>query len=230
MICTDESRLHQFEKKLGYSFADITLLKRSLTHRSLGEDNFERLEFLGDSILNYMVARELFDHQPESSEGELSRLRATLVKKETLALLAQSISLGDYLLLGQGERKSGGHRRESILADGLEAVIGAVLLDGGWKACHALILRLFKDKFSFAQPLNVISGKDPKTRLQEYLQKMKKPLPVYEIIEVTGKDHEQIFKVSCHCEMTDYAAPGAGFSRRIAEQESAEVMLQWLLK
>lgn len=221
---------HDLEKRISYAFRDQGLLKRALTHRSAGEENFERLEFLGDSILNYLVSRELYDHQPGAAEGDLSRLRAALVKKETLAQLARAIGLGEFLLLGQGERKSGGQRRESILADGMEALIGAVLLDGGWTACQALVLQLYDGRFSFSAPQSKVAEKDPKTRLQEYLQKLKKPLPVYEIVEVTGKDHAQIFQVLCRCELTDYAAPGGGPSRRIAEQEAADAMLRWLTK
>lgn len=216
------------EAKIGYSFSDPSLLKRALTHRSAGEENFERLEFLGDSILNYLVSRELYDQHPEASEGELTRHRSALVKKESLAELARGIGLGDCFLLGEGERKSGGHRRESILADGMEALIGAVLLDGGWRAAQEMVLKLYDGRFSLQVLHSKAVEKDPKTRLQEYLQKLKKSLPRYEIVEVTGKDHAQHFKVTCHCDLTDYTAEGEGSSRRMAEQEAAKAMLHWL--
>lgn len=222
---------HDLEAKIGYSFSDPRLLKRALTHRSAGEENFERLEFLGDSILNYLVSRELYDQHSEAPEGVLTRLRSALVKKESLAELARGVGLGECFLLGEGERKSGGQRRESILADGMEALIGAVLLDGGWRACQEVVLRLYDGRFSL-QALHDSKGveKDPKTRLQEYLQKLKKSLPLYEIVEVTGKDHAQHFKVICRCDLTDYVAEGGGSSRRMAEQEAAKAMLYWLKK
>lgn len=215
------------EKKLGYQFNNSQLLKSALSHRSVGSDNNERLEYLGDAILGYVIASILFEQHPQATEGELSRLRASLVKGETLASLAKSLRLGDYLLLGPGELKSGGGRRESILAGALEAVIGAVYLDCGIEEARDLILRLFRERLTKASPKTII--KDPKTRLQEHLQGLRKNLPVYETLSVSGAEHNQMFKVSCVVEGLEQPTLGAAASRRAAEQEAAKKALDILL-
>jgi ribonuclease-3 len=206
---------------LGYMFQQPDLLDEALTHRSASARNNERLEFLGDALLNLVIAEYLFEHYPKASEGELSRLRASLVKGETLAELARSLKLGDWLNLGPGELKSGGFRRESILSDTMEAIFGAVYLDGGLVACRDLIVRLYRDwlvRLASASEL-----KDPKTRLQEYLQARQQALPVYTVLEVRGEPHEQYFTVECA--VADTRAVAAGSSRRKAEQEAARQML-----
>lgn len=211
----------QLYSSLGYTFQQPTLLDEALTHRSASARNNERLEFLGDALLNLVMAEYLFEHYPKASEGELSRLRASLVKGETLAELARSLKLGDWLNLGPGELKSGGFRRESILSDTMEAIFGAVYLDGGFVACRDLIVRLYRDwlvRLASASEL-----KDPKTRLQEYLQARQQALPVYTVLEVRGEPHEQHFTVECA--VADTRSVAAGSSRRKAEQEAARQML-----
>lgn len=197
-------------------------LEEALTHRSASARNNERLEFLGDALLNLIVAEYLFQHYPKASEGELSRLRASLVKGETLADLARELKLGDWLHLGPGELKSGGYRRDSILSDALEAVIGAVYLDSDFATCRDWLLQLYQDwlaRLSSASEL-----KDPKTRLQEYLQADQRPLPVYNVLEIRGESHAQSFKVECAVAKLRTIAVGS--SRRKAEQESARLMLE----
>ena len=212
--------------RIGYAFADPTLLERALTHRSHGANNYERLEFLGDSVLNLTVSADLYDRFPDLSEGELTRLRASLVKKETLADRARSISLGDCLALGGGELKSGGFDRDSILADALEALIGAVYRDGGIEAARGLVLRLYQP--NLAQLTGGVVPKDSKTRLQEYLQQRGLPIPVYNVLDMSGEPHNQQFIVECRA--TGLATPtrGEGASRRIAEQRAAETALSQL--
>ena len=219
--------LDRLEKEVGYQFSDPDLLRQALTHRSVGKKNNERLEFLGDSILNFVIAEALFEKFPDSREGDLSRLRASLVKGEKLAELAIGINLSEYLILGPGEMKSGGYRRASILADTMEAIIGAVHLDSDFARCKRLILAIYQ------KPLAIISSnenlKDPKTRLQEYLQSRKLPLPEYHLDEVTGESHNQFFTISCHVSCFEKSTIGKGSSRRKAEQESAELALDLLL-
>ncbi len=213
-------------KSLGYQFNDPGLLEAALTHRSAGSGNNERLEFLGDAVLGHVVAQWLYSACPEASEGQLSRLRASLVKRETLADIARGLALGDYLHLGSGELKSGGFRRDSILADALEAVLGGIVLDGGFEICRDCIQRLYAgriDKLSVADEL-----KDPKTRLQEYLQARKLALPVYAMTHISGKAHHQQFSVECRIEELDVVAAGVGGSRRKAEQSAAVNMLKRL--
>jgi ribonuclease III len=214
------------DRKLGYHFCNRQLLECALTHRSAGAINNERLEFLGDAILNFVVASELFRQFPAATEGELSRLRASLVKRETLAALARALDLGAYLRLGSGEMKSGGHRRDSILADALEAVLGAVYLDGGHDVCSRLIAELFQPRIG-ALP-EATSLTDPKTRLQEYLQSRKLPLPSYQVVEVTGEAHAQTFRVQCTLEGLGQTTQGLGSSRRRAEQDAAQRALSLL--
>ena len=211
-------------KSVGYQFKDPRLLDIAVTHRSAGSGNNERLEFLGDAVLGQVVAEWLYRSFPESDEGQLSRLRASLVKREALADIARELALGDFLRLGSGELKSGGFRRGSILADALEAVFGAVLVDGGFEACRDCIHRLYAQRF---EDISVVDElKDPKTRLQEYLQSRKLALPEYEMVRVTGKAHNQLFDVECRVIALDLVCVGQGSSRRKAEQAAAVRMLE----
>ncbi len=206
-------------EQLGYKFSSPQLLQRALTHRSFAADHNERLEFLGDSVLGCIIAQHLFNEFPQLSEGELSRLRSNLVREETLALLAQQLDLGSYLKLGDGERKSAGHSRPSILADALEALFGAVFLDAGFAAAKKVVLHLF---VPYLASVNLhMLGKDAKTLLQEYLQSKHIPLPVYTIIATQGKAHAQMFRVLCSIPPLQIAVNGEGSSRRHAEQQAA---------
>jgi ribonuclease-3 len=209
------------QRKLGYSFAQATLLQQALTHRSHSAANNERIEFLGDSVLNCCVAHELYQRFTQLKEGELSRLRANLVRQETLAELSQQIELGTYLRLGEGELKSGGFRRPSILADGLEALLGAVFLDGGFDAAQRVIRGLYAALFEHLDPQSL--GKDPKTLLQELLQARKIPLPQYAVVATQGAAHNQLFQVECQIPQLAIRTVGYGASRRIAEQEAAQL-------
>ncbi|EGG99556.1 Ribonuclease III [gamma proteobacterium IMCC2047] len=190
--------LAKLSQSLGYQFRDESLLQTALTHSSFGQGHNERLEFLGDSILGWVIADALFKRFPHAREGQLSRLRAGLVKGVTLAKVARELQLGHYLRLGQGEMKSGGFRRDSILADAFEAIIGAIFLDSDIATCQQIILVLFAGRLD-AQTLDD-TLKDPKTRLQEFLQSRKQPLPDYRILSTSGKDHEQVFRVACEVE------------------------------
>lgn len=212
--------------QIDYRFTDLGLLQRALTHRSLGGVNNERLEFLGDGVLNFVIAEEVFHRRPEASEGELSRLRANLVNKPSLASLARDLGLGEQVRLGTGELKSGGHRRDSILADGLEAIFGAVYLDGGFAPAREVITRLYRDRLADLPELDQL--KDPKTRLQEHLQAIRLPLPEYEVIDVSGQAHAQTFRVSCRIADIDATTTGEAGSRRKAEQSAASAMLERL--
>jgi len=209
-------------KRIGYQFLNKELLLTALTHRSAGSQHNERAEYLGDSVLNFVVAHALYEHFPLATEGELSRYRATLVKQDTLAEIARELDLGDYLLLGSGEMKSGGHRRSSILADALEALFAAVLLDSGFESSKVLILSLFKTKI---QSINEKELKDPKSRLQEYLQSRKYDLPNYTVNAVSGDPHSQHFVVNCDIKEINLHTQGEGSSRRRAEQSAAETAL-----
>lgn len=207
-------------KRLGHQFLQPQLLQRALTHRSYGAVHNERLEFLGDSVLNCAIAKYLYDTFPDLPEGDLSRLRSNLVNQQTLAILAQQLNLGEQLLLGEGERKSAGFRRPSILADGLEAVFGAVLLDANFAAAEKVVLGLY---VPFIAQTDLQSlGKDAKTLLQEHLQGRKLPLPQYNVIEIQGEAHAQTFVVSCEVAQLGLTTRGEGGSRRIAEQIAAE--------
>ena len=210
-------------RKLGLRFSQPDLIRRALTHRSANADNNERLEFLGDSVLGFVIAERLFQKFTEADEGVLSRLRATLVNQTSLANIARKLHLGDYLILGSGELKSGGYRRDSILSDAMEALIGALLLDQGMEACRVWILDLF------AEQIDGLSlrdwKKDPKTRLQESMQARGLQLPLYTLRSVVGQPHEQSFVVECQVSLTDETCEGRGSSRKRAEQESAEKML-----
>lgn len=211
-------------KKLGLSFKDPAWLVLALTHRSMGSKNNERLEFLGDSILGFVIAEVLFEKFPQASEGVLSRLRASLVNQESLADLARLHHIGDYLILGSGELKSGGYRRASILSDALEAIMGAVLQDQGIESCKVWVLQLFKDRLAELRLDNW--QKDPKTRLQEYMQARQADIPNYTLISETGLPHEKTFKVECSIALFDKKFIGTGVSRKKAEQHSAELMLE----
>lgn len=216
--------------KLGYSFNNEALLKQALTHRSKSQENYERFEFLGDSVLNFVIAEALFTRFPAYNEGQLSRMRAALVKEATIAEIAHVLTLGDYLFLGQGELKSGGFRRSSILADSLEAIFAAVYLDSGINACQALIIRLYQQRLNQAPSTDTLSTKDPKTLLQEYMQSQKQPLPVYSLTEVEGEEHAQIFHIRCKIPGIDKETVGCGDSRRKAEMLAAREMLDFFLR
>jgi ribonuclease-3 len=212
------------EKHLGYTFQDAQLLRQALTHRSAGSRNNERLEFLGDAVVGFVIAGELYRCYPQAREGKLSRLRSTLVRRESLAKIAQGLQLGDYLQLGAGERRSGGHSRDSILSDALEAVLGAIYLDSDFATVRDCILALFEEKLQSVSEVTTL--KDSKTRLQEYLQAQHKPLPIYDVIQISGEAHDQFFKVSCSVDGLDVVpGEGSGSSRRLAEQAAAESML-----
>lgn len=213
-------------RRLGYRFANEDLLIQALTHRSHSRRNNERLEFLGDAILNCTIAQQLFARFPKAREGQLSRLRAHLVKGETLAELGREFELGECLRLGSGELKSGGFRRDSILADAVEAVIGAISLDSSMADAQGVIIRWYETRLS---DINLSDNiKDSKTRLQELLQSRKASLPVYSVRAVNGEAHDQMFIVDCEVDGLDQPTVGEGNSRRIAEQEAARAALKAL--
>jgi ribonuclease-3 len=207
------------ERRLGYQFNHAALLQQALTHRSHGVPHNERLEFLGDGLLNFVIARLLFQHFTALPEGDLSRLRAGLVNQQALSELAVSLSLGEHLRLGEGELKSGGFRRPSILADAFEALIGAVYLDGGFAAAEKVLTELYRPLLAAIDPAAL--GKDPKTRLQEYLQGKRLGLPQYSIVSIEGEAHEQRFRVDCAIPELSIHSQGEGATRRAAEQEAA---------
>lgn len=214
------------QASIGYRFSDEALIEQALTHRSVGSRNNERLEFLGDGALNFIIASELFSRFPELEEGDLSRLRAELVNKRTLAHVARDLKLGDRLNLGPGELKSGGFRRDSILADALEAVIGAIFLDAGFEVTNEVVLRLFHRRIEDMPPVEQL--KDPKTRLQEFLQAHQRELPDYQLIKTSGADHKRQFRVSCQVQGLAECVVGEGRSRRKAEQRAAAAALELL--
>lgn len=206
--------------RLDYVFSQPQLLQRALTHRSHSQAHNERLEFLGDSVLNCVIAKHLFEAYPGLPEGDLSRLRSNLVNQQALSTLAQQLQLGELLLLGEGERKSAGFRRPSILADTLEAVFGAVFMDGGFAAAERVVLGLY---VPFIARTDISSlGKDYKTLLQEYLQGKKLALPKYTVTAIQGEAHAQVFRVACGIAQLELATCGEGASRRAAEQAAAE--------
>jgi len=221
MVTTPISKL---EKKIGYQFNDIDLLHLALTHRSANGKHNERLEFLGDSILSFVIADDLYHRFPKIDEGDMSRMRATLVRGKTLAELGREFVLGDYLKLGPGELKSGGFRRDSILADAVEAIIGAAYLDSDIESVRGVILSWYQSRLDSIEP--GVSQKDPKTRLQEFLQGRKKPLPVYTVTNIKGEAHNQQFTVSCILAGVENPVIGIGTSRRKAEQAAAELALE----
>ena len=207
-------------EKLEYAFSDDTLLTEALTHRSFAAKNNERLEFLGDGILNFVIADELFKSYTDVQEGDLSRLRATLVNKESLAEIANHLQLGEVIKLGSGELKSGGFRRPSILADAVESIFGAVYCDGGFEPCRALIIRLYEQRL--ASKTDLLSLKDPKTQLQELVQSRRFALPDYQVTKISGQAHAQIFHVKCTVQDMHIEVTGEGKSRRKAEQVAAD--------
>jgi ribonuclease-3 len=214
------------DKALDYRFKDPSLLAQALTHRSATGQNNERLEFLGDAVLSFVISEAIFGIRPDADEGDLSRLRASLVKDTSLAQIASDIGLGEHLILGSGERKTGGHRRSSILADALEAVFGAVYLDAGFDAAKGIVERVFAARLEALPDASAL--KDPKTRLQEWLQARQYALPLYELTNVTGKDHRQRFEVSCTVAELSQTSAGSASSRRKAEQKAAGRMLELL--
>jgi len=209
-----------------HRFADPGLLQQALTHRSAGAPHNERLEFLGDGIVNLLVAEVLFQRWPKADEGALTRARAELVREASLATIARRLELGARLTMGPGEMKSGGHRRDSILADALEAVVAAIYLDSGFEACRAAVLPWFEESLA-ALPVGK-PGKDAKTRLQEWLQGRQRPLPAYELVSESGDDHAKTFTVSCTIIDPTLTAEGEGSSRRNAEQAAAAALLEKL--
>ncbi|MGK8707451.1 ribonuclease III [Metapseudomonas otitidis] len=215
--------LSRLERQLGHTFNDQGLMTLALTHRSYAGRNNERLEFLGDAVLNFVAGEALYERFPQAREGQLSRLRARLVKGETLALLARGFELGEYLRLGSGELKSGGFRRESILADALEALIGAIYLDAGMDRARERVLAWLENEL---ESLTLVdTNKDPKTRLQEFLQSRACDLPRYEVVDIQGEPHCRTFFVECDITLLNDKTRGQGASRRIAEQVAAAAAL-----
>jgi ribonuclease III len=213
---------------LGYQFKTPALLTQALTHRSFSGNNNERLEFLGDSVLNFIIAHQLYQRFHKLPEGDLSRLRAQLVKESTLSEIAFSLNIGDALRLGEGELKSAGWRRPSILADALEAIIGAVYSDGGFASAETLVLKLYAEKLDTIDPK--IIDKDAKSQLQEYLQGKKIDLPDYNMVSIEGEAHAQTFKIECVVEKLNITTMGEGTSRRVAEQQAAQSALEKITK
>ncbi len=220
-------KLEQLQQRLGYHFQDAHLLALAMTHRSAGKTNNERLEFLGDSIVNHVVAEALYHRFPDAREGQLSRLRAKLVRGTFLAVIAADLDLGTCLLLGTGERKSGGRHRDSILADALEAVAGAILLDSDFPTVRSVVLNWFAASL---ETLELRDERDAKTRLQEWLQGRGHPLPEYSSVSVSGPDHDQTFVVHCSVAPLKQAIEGTGKSRREAEQSAAQHVLEELTR
>ncbi len=218
--------LNQIQQSIGYQFKDTSLLQLALTHRSANKMHNERLEFLGDSILSFVIADELYHRFSKQDEGDLSQMRASLVCGQTLAEMGKEFKLGDYLILGQGELKSGGYRRESIISDAVEAIIGAVYLDSDIENIRQLILAWYTTRLNEIKP--GIKQKDAKTRLQEYLQGIRHERPCYLILEVTGDNHEQEFLIQCKIDNDDHQYLGRGLSRRKAEQAAAQEALNQL--
>lgn len=217
-------RLDVLERSLQYEFQDKALLKRALTHKSANHQHNERLEFLGDALLNCVVAELLYSQFQGATEGELTRARASLVNQTSLAEIAQEKSLGDFLLLGMGEQKSGGFRRDSILADALEAILGAIYLDRDFQAVHNIIQKWYQSRLAILKPDQ--QAKDPKTQLQEWLQANQKSLPQYKVVSMVGEPHAQIFTVVCEIAELSLLVEGQGTSRRIAEQKCARKILE----
>lgn len=216
-------KYQRLEQRLGYHFEDQRQLQLALTHRSHGATNNERLEFLGDSILNFIVGEALFKRFPEAREGQLSRLRSQMVKGDTLAELAREFELGECLVLGEGEMKSGGSARDSILADSVEAIIGAIYLASGLDVCRTHVLTWFAPRLD---KLSVdTSAKDSKSRLQEYMQAQRQPLPEYVVVEVGGEGHAQMFTIECRVAVTKQPTSATASSRREAEKQAAVLML-----
>lgn len=221
------SRKIELEKRLGHRFNDENLLELALTHRSYHSLNNERLEFLGDALLDLIISEALYQYFPKASEGEMTRARSALVKGDTLADIARGVDLGEYLLLGSGELKSGGFRRASILADALEAVFGAIYLDAGLETCRSCVIGLYAERIT--NNLLTVEEKDPKTRLQEWLQARKLKLPVYTVVHEAGDAQEKVFNVKCSVGLKCEPQIGSGDSKRNAEMAAAEKVLALLL-
>lgn len=221
----NNENIQRLETSLEYVFnSKPALLVRALTHRSHGSDNYERLEFLGDSLLGFIIADTLCEKFPEADEGQLTRLRASLVRQETLAELGRELELGRFLILGPGALKSGDQARDSILSDVVEALIGVIYLDGGIEPCRQFINRMYKSRLALCEHDTIL--KDPKTRLQEFLQQRSQELPEYTILDITGPPHKQSFTVQCLIADGKKIFRGQGASRRKAEQDSAESALR----
>lgn len=214
----------EIERTLGHVFDRPDLLRQALSHRSSGRHNYERLEFLGDALVGVCVAELLYERLPQADESDLTRVRAAWVQESALAEIARELRLGEHLILGDSERKSGGWRRDSILADALEAVVGAVYLDAGFGAARQLVRRWMEPRIASMPALD--HYKDAKTRLQEWLQARRAPLPQYELLEATGADHQRVFTVGVRIQGVDTQACGSGSSRRAAEQQAAQRMLE----
>lgn len=221
-------QIQRLLRQIQYEFKNLDLLKQALTHRSIGPLNNERLEFIGDSLLNSIIALELFQRFPEKSEGELSRLRALLVKGDTLAVIAATLNLGDCLILGPGELKSGGFRRASTLADALEALFAAIFLDSDFNTCQSVIVARYTSYFN--DPDLLAQMTDSKTKLQEYLQAKKLNLPQYNLLKVEGEEHQQSFQVSCEVPSLNLKTIGQAETRRKAEQQAAHELLNLLIQ
>jgi ribonuclease III len=217
------NKLDKLQQTLAYQFSNPKLAQLALTHRSATASHNERLEFLGDSLLGFIIAEVLYELHPEATEGELSRMRASMVKKSALAKIARNLQLGDYLQLGSGELNSGGSERDSILADSVEALIAAIFLDGGMQACKSFVKSINASMLS----TKAVRGKqkDAKTQLQEFLQAQGAALPDYEVLEIGGVAHDQVFHVSCKLESRGQSAKGSGSSKREAEQQAAQKLL-----
>jgi ribonuclease III len=214
-------------REFSYQFSRPDLLTQALTHRSAGAPHNERLEFLGDALVNLFIAEALYEHWPHADEGALTRARAELVRESALAPIARQLDLGTKLILGPGEMKSGGHRRDSILADALEAVVAAIYLDAGFETCRSVVMPWFHAAMEALPPPHKV-GKDAKTRLQEWLQGKQKPLPVYALLSESGEDHAKTFLITCTLQQPPLVTQGEGGSRRAAEQAAAEAALQAL--
>jgi len=224
----DKERQASLSRIIHYTFNDPSFMIMALTHRSFSSQHNERLEFLGDSVLSFLIANELYKRFPRIDEGDLSRLRAQLVKESSLSTIATSMGLGDFIRLGEGELKSAGWRRPSILADTFESIIGAVYLDGGIKPTHEFVLRFFETQLNEIDPKLI--QKDPKTLLQELLQSKKSDLPIYTVVSIEGEAHSQTFTIECQIKKSNIKTQGVGNSRRIAEQEAASRAYQLMLE
>lgn len=226
MMPTTEPALSDLQSRLGYQFRNLTLLSLALTHRSAAQQHNQRLEFLGDAILGFVIAETLYQKYPDAPEGVLSQVRAALVNRETLASVARELYVGHHLTLGLGERKGGGRERDSILCDALEAIIGAVYLDGGQAACQQCILGLLAGRLD--ELSDISNARDSKTRLQEIMQAKGLALPSYQVVKVSGEEHEQLFTVACSVALLKTPTHGTGRSRRLAEQQAAHQALDRL--
>ncbi len=228
MPVPENDALRRAEGRIGHRFADVALLAQALTHRSAGAPHNERLEFLGDSLVNQFIAEVLFRRWPKADEGVLTRARAELVRESALAEIARTLDLGAALKMGPGEMKSGGHRRESTIADAVEAVVAAIYLDSDFDACRRTVLPWFEPMLA-ALPVGK-PEKDAKTRLQEWLQARQHVLPAYELVSETGDDHAKVFRARCSLGEPALSAEGEGSSRRLAEQHAAAAILEQLDK